>query len=193
MTSGLTVFPQAGHSGRLDPRDITEDMNGTQAEEVAEIPSATLDHTTTTASGSARSRFRLRHPMLVQIVRFALVGGLGTGVNALIFIITRTWWDAVPANLLALVLSTAVSTEVNRRFTFGADYTHRWRSHVQNGGTVLFYAFYSSTVLLLLGMMIDGPTPVQESIAVAVASVVGGAVRFLVLRYWVFGEDGDER
>lgn len=140
-------------------------------------------------AGSLRLRFRLRHPLLVQVVRFALVGGLGTGTNALIFLIARYWFDAVPANLLALVLSTALSTEVNRRFTFGAAMTHRWRTHVQTGGTVAFYAFYSSTVLLLLGMAVDGPTPVQESLAVAGASVLGGIARFLVLRLWVFGPD----
>lgn len=158
---------------------------------MVEVASASLAEAGTVVAvpGSFRDRLRLRHPVLVQLARYAVVGGLGTGVNALIFIFLRTWWDAVPANLLALVLSTAVSTEVNRRFTFGADHTHRWRAHVQNGGTVLFYAFYSSTVLLLLGLLVDDATPVQESLAVATASVLGGLGRFLVLRYWVFGAD----
>jgi putative flippase GtrA len=127
--------------------------------------------------------------MLVQLVRYAVIGGLGTLVNALVFLLLRTWMDTVPANLVALVVSTAVSTEANRRFTFGGAAVHRWRANVQNGGTVLFYAFYSSTVLLLLGLVVDSPTPVQETIAVATASVLGGLCRFVVLRYWVFGTD----
>jgi putative flippase GtrA len=138
---------------------------------------------------SWRARLRLRHPLLVQLVRYAVIGGLGTLVNALAFLLLRTWLDAVPANLVALVVSTAVSTEANRRFTFGGAAVHRWRANVQNGGTVLFYAFYSSAVLLLLGMVDATPTALEETFTVAAASVLGGLGRFLVLRYWVFGAD----
>ena len=136
-----------------------------------------------------RLRFRLEHPLLVQIVRYAVLGAAGTGTNALIFLMLRPWLDAVPANLVALVLSTALSTELNRRFTFGGAAVHRWRNTVQNGGTVLFYAFYSSAVLLLLGMFVESPSPATESLAVAAASLLGGTVRFLVLRQWVFADD----
>jgi putative flippase GtrA len=122
-------------------------------------------------------RFRLEHPLLVQAVRYTLLGAAGT------------WLAAVPANLIALVLSTALSTELNRRFTFGGAQPHHWRNTVQNGGTVLFYAFYSSGVLLLLGDLVDSPSPALESLVVATASVLGGAIRFLVMRQWVFADD----
>jgi putative flippase GtrA len=136
-------------------------------------------------------RFRLRHPLLVQVVRFTALGAAGTAANALFFLVLRTWLDALPANLVALVLSTALSTELNRRFTFeGAD-PHPWRNTVQTGGTVLFYAFYSSGVLLLLSDLVDSPSPALESLVVALASAIGGAVRFLVLRQWVFADDDE--
>lgn len=138
---------------------------------------------------SRSSRVRLQHPLLVQVVRYVIVGGLGTVVNAVIFLVLRTWWDTMPANLVALVLSTVVSTEVNRRFTFGGIEVHPWRSYVQSGGTVLFYAFYSSAVLMLLDQVVDSPTAWEQTVVVAVASVIGGLVRFLVLRYWVFEPD----
>jgi putative flippase GtrA len=138
---------------------------------------------------SWRARLRLQHPLLVQLVRYAVVGGLGTLVNAAVFLLLRNFLDAVPANLVALVVSTAVSTEANCRFTFGGAAVHRWRATVQSGGTVLFYAFYSSAVLLLLGMVDGSPSPIEETLVVAVASVLGGLGRFLVLRYWVFGAD----
>lgn len=137
---------------------------------------------------SWRVRMRLRHPLLVQVARYVMVGGLGTAVNAAAFLLLRTGGlDAVPANLVALLVSTAVSTEANRRFTFGGSMVHRWRVRVQIGGTVLFYAFYSSAVLLLLGLLVEAPTPVEETAALAGASVLGGVARFLLLRYWVFG------
>ncbi|MCH6164702.1 GtrA family protein [Pseudonocardia alaniniphila] len=137
-------------------------------------------------SGRGPSGHEQRHPLLVQLARYAVIGGLGTLVNAVIFLLLRTWWDTIPANLVALVLSTVVSTEANRRFTFEGARVHWLRSHVQSGGTVLFYVFYSSAVLMLLAATIDSPTAWEQTVAVAVASVLGGLGRFLVLRYWVF-------
>jgi putative flippase GtrA len=122
-----------------------------------------------------------------QLVRYGVVGVLGTAVSALLYLVFRTWWDAVPANLAALVLSTVASTEANRRFTFPGMAADRRREYVQNAGTVAFYAVYSSAVLLVLGAVVGDPTALQESSAVAMASVLGGVVRFGVLRNWVFG------
>ncbi|HEY4420450.1 MAG TPA: GtrA family protein [Pseudonocardia sp.] len=143
-------------------------------------------------AGRGPSGYEQRHPLLVQLARYAVIGGLGTLVNAVIFLVLRSWWDTIPANLVALVLSTVVSTEANRRFTFEGAQVHWLRSHVQSGGTVLFYAFYSSTVLMLLAAMIDSPTAWEQTVAVAVASILGGMGRFLVLRYWVFEPDAHD-
>jgi putative flippase GtrA len=137
---------------------------------------------------SWRARMRLHHPLALQVLRYVLVGGLGTAVSAAVFLLLRTaGLDAVPANLVALLVSTGVSTEANRRFTFGGAAVHPWRARVQIGGTVLFYAFYGSAVLLLLDLVVPAPTPLQQTAALAAASVLGGLGRFLVLRYWVFG------
>jgi len=135
---------------------------------------------------AARASLRERHPLVVQLSRYVVAGGVGTLVNALVFLSLRTWWDLLPANLAALVVSTLVSTEVNRRFTFSGEQGHRWRAHVQTAGMVAFYAVYSSAVLLALHAAVDAPTPLLESVTVAAASVLGGAARFLLLRFWVF-------
>jgi putative flippase GtrA len=124
-----------------------------------------------------------------QLVRYGVVGVLGTAVSALLYLLFRVWWDAVPANLAALVLSTVASTEANRRFTFRGVPTDRVREYLQNAGTVAFYAVYSSAVLLLLDALVDDPTALQESVTVAAASVLGGLARFAVLRNWVFGDE----
>lgn len=150
------------------------------------MASPTFGLSAPTVPGSWRARLRRAHPFATQVARYAVVGALGTVANAVIFLVLRTWWEAIAANLVALVLSTLLSTEVNRRFTFQATSAHRWRAVVQNGGTVVFYGFYSSAVLIGLGMLVDRPGPWLESAAVAAASVLGGAVRFLLLRYWVF-------
>lgn len=136
---------------------------------------------------SLRARLRQAHPFATQLARYAIVGGLGTLANALIFLALRTWWETLAANLVALMLSTLLSTEINRRFTFQASASgHRWRTYVQNGGTVVFYALYSSAVLIAVALVVDDPGPWLQSAVVAAASVLGGAVRFLVLRNWVF-------
>lgn len=122
-----------------------------------------------------------------QLARYVVVGVLGTTVSALLYLVFRTWWDAVPANLAALMLSTVLSTEANRRFTFEGAQVDRVREYVQNAGTVGFYAVYSSAVLLLLQQVVVDPTALQESLAVAGASVAGGLARFVLLRNWVFG------
>jgi putative flippase GtrA len=76
---------------------------------------------------------------------------------------------------------------VNRRFTFDGAAADRAREYLQNAGTVAFYAVYGSVVLLLLEQVVVDPTALQESLAVAGASVVGGLARFVLLRNWVFG------
>jgi putative flippase GtrA len=126
------------------------------------------------------------HPTLVQLGRYALVGGVGTGLNVVLFLVARTWLSAVPANVIAIVLSTLVTTEANRRFTFHAGQGYRWRTILQNVGTMVFYAFYGSAVLMLLHAVVDSPTALVESIAVASASVLGGVARFSVMRLWEF-------
>ena len=129
-------------------------------------------------------------PLAVQLVRYAVIGGSSTALNAGLFLLLRPWLDAVPANLVALTVTTAVSTEANRRFAFGGATPHRLREWVQDIGTVVFYAGYSSAVLLVLHLVDPGATPGQEAAAVAVASVAGGLTRFLVLRFWVFASGG---
>jgi putative flippase GtrA len=121
-----------------------------------------------------------------QLLRYTVVGCLGTVVSAVLYLVLRTWWDAVPANLAAIALSTVASTEGNRRFTFHGAVTDHARAYVQNAGSVLFYAGYSSVVLVVLDQVMTDPTALQESVTVAAASVLGGMVRFLVLRNWVF-------
>ena len=132
---------------------------------------------------------RVEGEVVRQLARYTVVGALGTAVSTVLYLVFRTWWDAIPANLAAIVLSTIASTEANRRFTFGGAVVDRAREYMQNTGTVAFYAFYSSAVLLLLDQVVVDATALQESLVVAGASVVGGLLRFVVLRNWVFGRD----
>lgn len=127
-----------------------------------------------------------RHPLAVQLARYAVVGGGATALNAALFLLLRPVLPAVPANLVALVLTTAVSTEASRRFAFDGAPAHRLREWVHDAGTVAFYATYTSAVLLALHQIAGATTPGEEAAVVAAASLVGGLLRFAVLRFWVF-------
>jgi putative flippase GtrA len=142
--------------------------------------------------GRGVDAFRTRFPLVAQLIRYSVVGGLGTAVNAALYLIMRLVLDAVPANLVALLLSTAVSTEINRRFTFQGAAAHRWRVYIQDAGTVAFYAGYSTAVLLVLHEIVPGATPLEETAAVTLASVLGGLIRFAVLKAWVFEARSDD-
>lgn len=131
-----------------------------------------------------------RYPVLGQLAKFGAVSGLATVVNAAVYILLRTWWEPLAANLVALLVSTAISTEVNRRFTFGGVDGRRWRVGVQVAGTVVFYAFYSSAVLVIVAGVAPQATPLQEAMAVTAAGALGGMCRFLLLRNWVFNGRG---
>lgn len=125
-------------------------------------------------------------PRLRQVVRYALVGGASTALNAALFYALRAWWDPAPAAAVSLVLSTAYSTEAHRCYTFGAPLARRWRIHLQSLGTIAFYASYSAVVLGLLHLAVVQPTRLQETLSIAAASLLGGVGRFLLLRSWVF-------
>ena len=117
------------------------------------------------APAGSVERFRTQHPTIVQLTRYAIIGGVGTALNAVFFLVLRNWFDAVPANIVGLLVSTALTTELNRRFTFSGAPQHRWRASLQDVGTVVFYAFYSSLVLLVLQAIVPGVTQWQEALA----------------------------
>lgn len=122
------------------------------------------------------------------MARYVLVGGLGTGLNSGCYLLLRLWWAVPPATLVALVLSTLASTELNRRFTFAGTADDPRRRHLQSVGTVVFYAGSSTLALAALGTLVVAPTPLLETGTVAATSLFGGLVRYLVLQRWVFAD-----
>lgn len=141
-------------------------------------------------SARVLAHLRARYPTVLQLLRYAVVGGAATALNAALFLLLRQALDTLPANGLALFLTTAVSTEANRRFAFDGARAHRLREWVQDIGTVAFYACYTSVVLVALHGFDPGATPGQEAAAVALASLAGGLLRYAVLRFWVFESGG---
>ena len=125
--------------------------------------------------------------LLWQVVSFAIIGGLSTVATLALYALFRHWWSPLLANLVALVITTLLNTEANRRFTFlSARGSSSARVHAQ--GLLVFACYYafSSAALLVLHAIVARPSTMLELGVLLGAYLIGTAGRFLLLRTWVF-------
>ncbi len=128
-----------------------------------------------------------RHHELGHHAAWYVVAGVAaTGLQAVLFLALQPVLGAQPANLVALAITTVGNTEFHRRVTFATRKYHAGKRHFQDLVTFAFYAAYGSIVLASLDAMITEPTALEQTGVLLAASVVGGIVRFAVLRWWVF-------
>jgi putative flippase GtrA len=120
------------------------------------------------------------------VVWYVAAGAMTTVLQELIFLAARPVIDSVAANILAIALTTLANTEFHRRVTFAHMRASSAKLHLQSLGTFVFYAGYGSVVLVLLQAIVESPSATLEAVVLAVASTVGGVLRFVVLRWWVF-------
>lgn len=134
----------------------------------------------TTAARTAGRR--TVHP----VVWYVAAGVVTTVVQELIFLGTRPVFGSLVANIVAIALTTLGNTEFHRRVTFADRPRSTLRLHLQSLGTFAFYAGYGSIVLMSLRAIAGPPSATVEAVALAVTSTIGGFLRFLLLRWWVF-------
>lgn len=126
-------------------------------------------------------------PEFVRHVPLYVLGGaISTGLQALLYLLLRDPLTPAAANPVAIGVTTWLNTEFHRRITFGDATGPRRRRHLQTAGTFLFYACAGTAALGLLHLLTADPSPVTETVVLVATSLVGGVVRFLVLRSWVF-------
>ncbi|OKH82509.1 sugar translocase [Mycobacterium sp. ST-F2] len=127
--------------------------------------------------------------LLRQVVRFGTIGVASTLAYLLLFMMMHAALGAQTANLVALLLTAVVNTAANRRFTFGvrgggaASATRH-----QFEGLIVFGIALAITSGALAGLHVFVPRAhhlVELSVLVA-ANLVATAVRFVLLRGWVF-------
>ncbi|HEX2903426.1 MAG TPA: glycosyltransferase [Jatrophihabitans sp.] len=125
--------------------------------------------------------------LLRQLVRFAAVGALSTVAYLLLFLLFRAGMGAQAANLLALLLTALANTAANRRFTFGIFGRYGAGRH-QAQGLVVFAIGLALTSGSLAGLHLLSRHPhhgIELAVLVA-ANLVATALRFVLLRGWVF-------
>jgi putative flippase GtrA len=125
--------------------------------------------------------------MTRQLVRFAAIGIVSTLVYLLLFVVLHTVAGAQVANFLALALTAVGNTAANRRLTFGIrGRTGAARHQFQGFGIFLLGLAITSGSLALLHLSNPEPSNLVEITVLVGANLVATAVRFLLLRGWVF-------
>ena len=125
--------------------------------------------------------------MTRQLVRFAAIGIVSTLVYLLLFVVLHTVAGAQLANFLALALTAVGNTAANRRLTFGIrGRTGAARHQFQGFGIFLLGLAITSGSLALLHLSNPEPSNLVEITVLVGANLVATAVRFLLLRGWVF-------
>jgi putative flippase GtrA len=121
-----------------------------------------------------------------QVVRFGAVGVASTAAYLLLFVLLHGWIGAQGANLAALFLTAIGNTAVNRRFTFGVVGGKAARHQVE--GLIVFAIALAITsgALAVLHGVVDQPHKLVEVTVLVLANLVATAVRFVLLRGWVF-------
>jgi putative flippase GtrA len=121
-----------------------------------------------------------------QALRFGSIGVLSTLAYSLLFLLARPGFGAQGANLIALLVTAVANTAANRRFTFGVRGEGHGRHQLQ--GLVVFAIGLALTsgALALLGRLTSHPARAVELIVLVGANLLATAVRFVLLREWVF-------
>ncbi len=124
---------------------------------------------------------------LRQLVRFAAVGVVSTIAYLALFVLARPALGSQGANLVALLLTALANTAANRRLTFGVrGASGLGRHHAQ--GLLVFgvaLAVTSGSLYSLHHWVADPHRGVELAVLVA-ANLVATAMRFVLLRSWVF-------
>jgi putative flippase GtrA len=122
-----------------------------------------------------------------QLRRFAIVGVACTLGQAGLYILLRNAMPALAANALSLLVMCVLNTAANRRYTFGAAGTGRvLRQQLEAGVAFLIGLALSSAGLLVVQAIAPHASSRTELITVVCCNALTTAVRFLLMRAWVF-------
>ena len=125
--------------------------------------------------------------LLRQAVRFGTIGVASTAAYVALFLLMQGWLGAQTANLIALLLTAIGNTAANRRFTFGMGGCGAVARHHVEGLIVFAIALaITSGALGVLHGLVTEPHRTVELAVLVLANLVATAMRFVLLRGWVF-------
>ena len=127
-----------------------------------------------------------------QAVRFAAIGVVSTLAYLLLFLLLRPLGAQV-ANLGALLVTAIGNTAANRRITFGVRGAGHARHQLQGLAVFGLGLALTSGALWLLDETSTRPPRAVELGALALANLLAAALRFVLLREWVFSRDSTQK
>ncbi|MGW6138434.1 GtrA family protein [Streptomyces sp. NPDC055140] len=121
-----------------------------------------------------------------QLPAFAIIGAMSTAAYLGLYTALRPVLDAQPANLVALLVTAVANTAANRRFTFRVRGTDGAARHQLQGLVAFFAGLALSSGALAVAHQTLPEAPYVEIGALIVANAAATALRFALLRLWVF-------
>ncbi|BCY05442.1 bifunctional glycosyltransferase family 2/GtrA family protein [Actinoplanes sp. L3-i22] len=122
-----------------------------------------------------------------QLIRFAGVGVASTLAYLALYALLRVGVGPQAANLIALLVTAVANTAANRRLTFGVSGTDGALRHQAQGLVVFGIGLaLTSGSLALLDAAATQPSRMVELSILVLANLIATAVRFLLMRIWVF-------
>ena len=122
-----------------------------------------------------------------QLVRFGAIGVASTLAYLALYVLLRGALGAQPANLLALLATAVANTTANRRLTFGLS-GRAGAGRAQVEGLLVFglgLALTSGALAALSAVTVHPGRRLELTVLVA-ANAAATALRFLLMRAWVF-------
>lgn len=129
----------------------------------------------------------LRYPLVRQLLRFTGVGIICTVTSLALYAGLRPWVGPQPANAAALIITSVMNTALNRRLTFKINDTVRLKRDHLNGLIVIVIALLiTGGSLAVLHWIRPDATVAEELWTTTLSGFVATAVRFTLLRHWIF-------
>jgi putative flippase GtrA len=149
----------------------------------------TIPVNTIAAQLSSSTKAAAPKSLLRQVVRFGAVGVASTLAYLLLFSLMQAPFGAQIANFVALLLTAIANTAANRRFTFGVSgggassaARHQFEGLIVFGVALAI----TSGALAALHLLVPHAHHLVELSVLVGANLVATAVRFVLLRGWVF-------
>lgn len=129
----------------------------------------------------------LKYPVVRQLIRFTGVGVICTASSLAIYALLRPWIDPQLANAVALILTSLMNTALNRRLTFKITGGRKRTQDHLNGIIVIIVALViTGGSLGVLHLFRPDATVGEELWTTTLSGFVATAVRFSLLRHWIF-------
>ena len=133
------------------------------------------------ASPRVANRVRATDRAIGQLVRYATAGIAGTGLYLGLYVLADLVLPTLVANVLAWLVSTAATNEVQRRLAFHAGHSDHAAADATIGMLTSLASLVASSIALA---MLSGSSAIEQLLVLVTVTAAVGLARFLTVRAW---------